>query len=84
VYWVALFSYDYSRKVWIYLLKSKGNPFDTFKELKVRTEYKTNRRIKNLRNDNGLELCREFYKLTELQSIKKQPSTKLFCSDNDQ
>jgi len=45
----------------IYLLKSKDNPFEAFKELKVRTEFKTNRRIKNLRNDNGLELCGEFY-----------------------
>ena len=44
---------DYSRKVWVYLLKRKVDVFNTFKQALV--ENNTNISIKCLRTDNGGE-----------------------------
>ena len=46
---------DFSRKVWVYLLKSKDEAFETFKTWKQLVENKTEKKIKVLRRDNGLE-----------------------------
>ncbi|GAB2266514.1 hypothetical protein Dimus_037897 [Dionaea muscipula] len=48
---------DFSRKVWIYLLKSKDQTFEKFKEWKNLVENQKDRKIKVLRTDNGLEFC---------------------------
>ncbi|OMO73383.1 Integrase, catalytic core [Corchorus capsularis] len=48
---------DYSRKVWVYFLKTKDEVFDRFKEWKIMIEKRTSRQIKTLRTDNGLEFC---------------------------
>ena len=48
---------DYSRKLWIYVLKSKDELFNTFKSWKVLIENQSNRKVKRLRSDNGLEFC---------------------------
>jgi hypothetical protein len=47
---------DYSRKVWIYLLKRKTGVFNTFKQLRTLVEKSTGRSIKCLRTYNGGEL----------------------------
>ena len=52
---------DYSRKVWIYFLKTKDEAFDTFKEWKVEVETQTGRNLKCLRTDNGLEYCNKIF-----------------------
>ena len=39
---------DYSRKIWIYFLKSKDEVFNKFKELKALVENHTDRKIKTL------------------------------------
>jgi hypothetical protein len=44
---------DYSRKTWIYFLKSKDEVFSKFKELKALIENLSERKIKILRSDNG-------------------------------
>ena len=44
---------DYSRKVWIYMLKTKPNVFDIFKKFRALVEKSTDRSIKCLRTDNG-------------------------------
>jgi transposase InsO family protein len=44
---------DYSRKVWIYLLKRKDCVFNTFKQFKDLVEKRTNTSIKCLRIDKG-------------------------------
>lgn len=49
---------DYSRKVWIYLLKNKDDAFKAFQEWKIMIENRTERKIKNMRTDNGLEFYR--------------------------
>lgn len=53
---------DYSRRVWVYPLKSKDETFSKFKEWKVLTERKTNRKLKCLRTDNGLEFLNHQFK----------------------
>ncbi|KAL6185208.1 hypothetical protein ACLB2K_041342 [Fragaria x ananassa] len=44
---------DTSRKVWVYLLKSKNQVFQTFKEYHAMVERETGRTLKCLRSDNG-------------------------------
>ena len=50
---------DFSRKVWVYILKSKDKSFAKFKEWKALIETYTGRKIKRLITDNGLEFCSE-------------------------
>jgi len=50
---------DFSRKVWIYILKKKSEAFEKFKEWKVLVETHTNRKVRKLRTDNGLEFYSE-------------------------
>ena len=64
---------DYSRKCWIYFLKSKSDTFDKFKEYKSFIEKNTGKHIKILRMDNGEEIeslqFEDFYKSS---GIKRQ------------
>ena len=46
---------DYSRKTWIYFLKTKSQVFKRFQEFKSLVENQTRKRIKVLRSDNGGE-----------------------------
>ena len=48
---------DYSRKVWIYLLKTKDEALEKFKIWKTLVETQFGFKVKCLRTDNGLELC---------------------------
>lgn len=48
---------DFSRKVWVYVLKNKDQTFEKFKEWKHMVENQTGKRLKKLRTDNGLEFC---------------------------
>jgi hypothetical protein len=54
VYYVSFID-DYSRKTWIYFLKSKYDVFNKFKEFKALIENLSKRKIKILRSDNGGE-----------------------------
>ncbi|GJU43455.1 retrotransposon protein, putative, ty1-copia subclass [Tanacetum coccineum] len=55
---------DYSRRVWIYVIRFKHEAFKKFKEWKQLVENQTGRTVKMLRTDNGLEFCnREFEQL---------------------
>ena len=51
----VLFIDDFSRKVWVYVLKRKVDVFNTFKQFRVMVEKRTGRTIKCLRTDNGGE-----------------------------
>uniref|UniRef100_A0A1S4DRC9 Integrase catalytic domain-containing protein n=1 Tax=Nicotiana tabacum TaxID=4097 RepID=A0A1S4DRC9_TOBAC len=46
---------DYSRMVWVYVLKIKDQAFSTFVKWKTMVERQTKRKVKHLRTDNGLE-----------------------------
>ncbi|KAH9781363.1 Integrase catalytic domain-containing protein [Citrus sinensis] len=48
---------DFSRKVWVYVLKHKSEAFEKFKDWLTLIENQTERRVKRLRTDNGLEYC---------------------------
>ncbi|XP_062086234.1 uncharacterized protein LOC133792348 [Humulus lupulus] len=48
---------DYSRKVWVILLKSKYQALNSFKDWKKVTKNHIGRKVKMLRTDNGLEFC---------------------------
>ena len=50
---------DYSRKVWVYILKHKNDVFGKFKQWKAMIEKQTRKQIKRLRTDNGMEFCGE-------------------------
>jgi hypothetical protein len=51
----VLFIDDYSRKTWIYFLKTKGEVFMRFQEFKALVENQTGKKIRCLRSDNGGE-----------------------------
>ena len=44
---------DFSRRVWVYTMKSKDEVFETFLEWKKMVENQTGMKIKVLRSDNG-------------------------------
>lgn len=52
---------DYSKKVWIFILKTKYQTFERFKEWKAKVENQTNKRVKYLARDNGLEFLGGFF-----------------------
>lgn len=61
---------DFSRKNWTFLLKSKSDTFGMFKNWKTLIENQTDKNIKVLRTDNGLEFCNfEFDGLCKLSGI---------------
>ena len=51
------FTDDYTRKVWLYFLKFKDEAFQNFVVWKTMVETRSERKVKRLRTDNGLEFC---------------------------
>lgn len=56
-FYFVTFIDDFSRKVWIYFLRTKNEVFSRFKEWKAEVETETGKKLKCLRTDNGLEFC---------------------------
>ncbi|KAG7598335.1 Reverse transcriptase RNA-dependent DNA polymerase [Arabidopsis suecica] len=48
---------DYTRKVWVYFLKTKDEAFEKFEEWVNLVENQSEKKVKTLRTDNGLEFC---------------------------
>ena len=69
MYFLSLIN-DYSRKVWVNLLKTKNEAavLETFKSWKALVENQTNKRLKVLRTNNGLEFFNESF----LEFLQKQ------------
>ncbi|KAK0586137.1 hypothetical protein LWI29_001641 [Acer saccharum] len=68
---------DYSRKLWLYLLKSKDQAFESFKAWKRLVENQTSKKLKILRTDNGLEFCNEnFNKFCEEHGITRHKTVR--------
>jgi transposase InsO family protein len=64
---------DYSRKTWLYLLKTKDEVFSKFQELKEEIENLTNNKIKTLRTDNGGEYTsKEFVAFCKSAGIRRE------------
>jgi hypothetical protein len=53
---------DFSRKTWIYFMKTKDEVFSRFQEFKALVENQTGRKIKVLRSDNGGEYTSNDFK----------------------
>jgi transposase InsO family protein len=67
---------DYSRKTWVYFLKSKYEVFGKFKEFKALIENLSERKIEILRSDNGGEYTsKEFVSFCKNVGIKKELTT---------
>ncbi|KAJ0169236.1 hypothetical protein K1T71_015266 [Dendrolimus kikuchii] len=67
---------DYSRKVFVYILNSKSECLNKFKEFKSLVENQLNCKIKTLRTDNGTEYTNKNFKdFLKLSGIKHQTST---------
>ena len=52
---------DYSRMVWVYVLKYKDQVFSKFKEWKTLVENQSGKKVKKLRTYNGLEFCNQLF-----------------------
>jgi len=51
----VVFIDDFSRKSWIFFMKTKGQVFSRFQEFKALVENQTGKKIRVLRSDNGGE-----------------------------
>ena len=64
---------DHSRNTWLYLLKTKYEVFTKFNKFRAKVETLTERRIKNLRSDNGGEYTsKELIAYCKETGIKKE------------
>lgn len=67
---------DFTRKIFIYVMKSKDEVFSNFLEFKNRAENELNAKIKVFRSDNGSEYVnKKFKKLFADSGIKFETST---------
>ena len=70
------FTYDFSRKTWIYILKDKSRAFEIFKVFKILVEKESECLIKCLRSDRGGEYTStEFNEFCNTNGIKRQLTT---------
>ncbi len=75
VYYVSFID-DYSRKTWVYFLKSKDEVFGKFKEFKALVENLSDKKIKILRSDNeGEYTSNEFGDFCRDVGIKRKLTT---------
>ena len=73
----------FSRKVWVFILISKDETFEEFKQWKVMVDNQTNRNLKCLRTNNGLEFCGEkFSNLCGNQGIVRHRTMKSMPQQN--
>ena len=56
VYYVSFID-DFSRRTWVYFLRSKVKVFCHFKEIKAMVELHIGKKIKHLRTNNDSEYC---------------------------
>ena len=74
VYYVYFID-DFSRRTWVYFLRSKAEVFSCFKEFKAMVEFQTGKKIKCLRTDNGIDFFSNdfdiFYKDCGIHRHKK-------------
>uniref|UniRef100_A0A803PDC4 Integrase catalytic domain-containing protein n=1 Tax=Cannabis sativa TaxID=3483 RepID=A0A803PDC4_CANSA len=63
---------DYSRKLWVFILKNKTKVLERFKHWKIMIENQTGRKVKWLRIDNGMEYYSdEFNVIYKKEGIEK-------------
>jgi transposase InsO family protein len=74
---------DFSRYMWIALLKSKDKAFQAFKEIKAAAEVETNSKLKAFRTDRGGEFkSNEFIAYCKQMGIKRYLTAPYFPQQN--
>jgi hypothetical protein len=69
----VVFIDDFSRKSWIFFMKTKGHVFSRFQEFKALVENQTGKKIRVLRSDNGGEYTsKEFMDFYAGEGIKRE------------
>jgi transposase InsO family protein len=64
---------DYSKKTWVYFLKTKSGVFKRFQEFRALVENQSGKRIKVLQSDNGGECSsRQFIDFCAQHGIRRQ------------
>ena len=75
IYYVSFID-DFGRRTWVYLLRSKAEVFNYFKEFKAMVELQIGKKIKCLRTDNGGEFCsNDFDTFCKDCDIKREKTT---------
>lgn len=70
--WFVTFIDDFSRRVWVYMMKHKDEVLDIFLKWKKMVETQTGRRVKTLRSDNGGEYTSDpFFEVCQDEGIKR-------------
>ena len=68
----VIFTDDFSKKVWVYFMQYKSETFAKFKLWKDKVENQTEKKVKCLRTDNGIEYTNdEFMDFCEQHGIKR-------------
>ncbi|KAL2248429.1 UNVERIFIED_CONTAM: Retrovirus-related Pol polyprotein from transposon TNT 1-94 [Sesamum indicum] len=63
---------NFSRKVFVFLMKHKSEVFEKFEKWRVFVENQTGKRLKSLRTDNGLEFCNQnFSEMYDKHGIRR-------------
>jgi hypothetical protein len=74
-WYYVIFTDDYSRRTWIFFIKTKDEAFGCFKEFKALVENQTKKKIKVLSSNNGGEYTsNEFNNFFKKEGIKKEQS----------
>jgi hypothetical protein len=69
----VVFIDDFSRKSWIFFMKTKGQVFSQFQEFKALVENQTGKKIRVLRSNNGGEYTsKEFMDFCAREGIKRE------------
>ncbi|KAH0685102.1 hypothetical protein KY289_022854 [Solanum tuberosum] len=63
---------DCSRKLWVYVLKTKDQVLGVFKQFQASVERETGKKLKCVRTDNGGEYCGPFDEYCKHQGIRHQ------------
>ena len=63
---------DCSRKLWVYVLKTKDQVLGVFKQFQASVERETGKKLKCIRTDNGGEYCGPFDEYCKHQGIRHQ------------
>ena len=75
--YIVTFIDDFSRKVWLYILKTKDQAFGKFKIWRTLVENQSEMKLKALRTDNGLKFCnKEFDEYCQKHGITRHKTVK--------
>ncbi|KAH9762289.1 hypothetical protein KPL70_000762 [Citrus sinensis] len=74
---------DFSRKVWIHILKTKDQALEKFKIWKTLVETQSGFKVKCLRTDNGLEFCnKEFEQCCQEWGVRRHKTVRFTPQQN--